>query len=419
MESSGGCFGRLFGGGEKKKQVQVDLQKNRSDKVESHSLIPASSGVAIRQTLHFAAIASLVNNNDGQHVHIVLRGVTGTIIQCAAPAAAAGVDHVVDSAEVVPTTTIATVDVHQEEGHGKKKKRSSSSSSLSSASSKSSKSSSSKDAKSEDPHLNYELEPELVVSDAVAEPELIEGDAVPLDIEPVEPTLDIIEDSVVPSEEPECQDDAAVTQDVTEEECGAVVETESAEVVAEEVVPEDSESAAEIVVEDEEIIVCEESPEVFCEPPISTMDAPEDDISIEQSTPSEEDVIVVEGVVTVESTPDEEPEIIADEITADEIVSVESCPTEEHPISSEEVLLVESTPDDEHEITSEEIVSVESTPVESEAVPASEIDVTESTEVDADEGEAPQEKKKKKKKTAEGEVSAEGGEKKKKKKKSE
>merc|ERR1711962_1779446 len=313
MESSGGCFGRLFGGGEKKKTVQVDLQKNRSDKVESHSLIPASSGVAIRQTLHFAAIASLVNNNDGQHVHIVLRGVTGTIIQCAAPAAAAGVDHVVDSAEVVPTTTIATVDVHQEEGHGKKKKRSSSASSLSSASSKSSKSSSSKDAKSEDPHLNYELEPELIVSDAVPEPELIEGDAAPSDIEPAEPTLDIIEDSVVPSEEPECQDDAAVTQDVTEE-GGAVVETESAEVVAEEVVPEDSESAAEIVVEDEEIIVCEESAEVFCEPPIPAMDAPEDEISIEQSTPSEEDVIVVEEVVAVESTPDEEPEITADEI---------------------------------------------------------------------------------------------------------
>merc|ERR1711962_297905 len=305
MESSGGCFGRLFGGGEKKKTVQVDLQKNRSDKVESHSLIPASSGVAIRQTLHFAAIASLVNNNDGQHVHIVVRGVTGTIIQCAAPAAAAGVDHVVDSAEMVPTTTIATVDVHQEEGHGKKKKRSSSSSS------KSSKSSKSKDAKSEDPHLKYELEPELVVSDAVPEPELIEGDAVPSDIEPVEPTLDIIEDSVVPSEEPECQDDAAVTQDVTEE----VVETESAEVVAEEIVPEqDSESAAEIVVEDEEIIVCEESAEVFCEPPTPTMDAPEDDISVEQSTPSEEDVIVVEEVVAVESTPDEEPEITADEI---------------------------------------------------------------------------------------------------------
>merc|ERR1711962_200297 len=243
MESSGGCFGRLFGGGEKKKTVQVDLQKNRSDKVESHSLIPASSGVAIRQTLHFAAIASLVNNNDGQHVHIVVRGITGTIIQCAAPAAAAGVDHVVDSAEVVPTTTIATVDVHQEEGHGKKKKRSSSSSSVSSASSKSSKSS--KDAKSEDPHLNYELEPELIVSDAVPEPELIEGDAVPSDIEPVEPTLDITEDSVVPSEEPECQDDVAVTPDMTEE----VVETESAEVVAEEIVPEqDSESAAEIVV---------------------------------------------------------------------------------------------------------------------------------------------------------------------------
>merc|ERR1711962_297606 len=302
MESSGGCFGRLFGGGEKKKTVQVDLQKNRSDKVESHSLIPASSGVAIRQTLHFAAIASLVNNNDGQHVHIVLRGVTGTIIQCAAPAAAAGVDHVVDSAEMVPTTTIATVDVHQEEGHGKKKKRSSSSSSVSSASSKS------KDAKSEDPHLNYELEPELIVSDAVPEPELIEGDAVPSDIEPVEPTLDVTEDSVVPSEEPECQDDAAVTQDVTEE-CGAVVETESAEVVPEEVVPEDSESAAEIVVEDEEIIVCEESAEVFCEPPIPTMDAPEDDISIEQSAPSEEDVIVVEEVVAVESTPDEEPQI--------------------------------------------------------------------------------------------------------------
>merc|ERR1711962_955662 len=305
MESSGGCFGRLFGGGEKKKTVQVDLQKNRSDKVESHSLIPASSGVAIRQTFHFAAIASLVNNNDGQHVHIVVRGITGTIIQCAAPAAAAGVDHVVDSAEVVPTTTIATVDVHQEEGHGKKKKRSSSSSSVSSASSKS------KDAKSEDPHLNYELEPELIVSDAVPEPELIEGDAVPSDIEPVEPTLDVIEDSVVPSEEPECQDDAAVTQDVTEE----VVETESAEVVAEEIVPEqDSESAAEIVVEDEEIIVCEESAEVFCEPPTPTMDAPEDDISVEQSTPSEEDVIVVEEVVAVESTPDEEPEITADEI---------------------------------------------------------------------------------------------------------
>merc|ERR1711973_846734 len=127
MEPSGGCFGRLFG----KKQVTVDLQKNRSDKVESLSLIPPSSGVSIRQTLHFAALASLVNNNNGQPVRILLQGIAGTIVQCAAPAAAAGVDHDVESVEVVPTTTIATVDVHQEEGHGKKKKRSSSSSSLS------------------------------------------------------------------------------------------------------------------------------------------------------------------------------------------------------------------------------------------------------------------------------------------------
>merc|ERR1712072_151075 len=196
MEPSGGCFGRLFGGGgDKKKQVIIDLRKNRSDKVESHSLITKSSGIAIRQTMHFSAIATHVNNNDGQPVHILVQGVAGALIQCAAPAAAAGVDHVaVDSAsaEVLATTTIATVDVHQEEGHGKKKKRSSSSSSSSSNSS-----SSKKGGGEEHEDLCFDRPsspacdpaPELVVCDTTPEPELV-CDLPPEGVEPVGPTSD-------------------------------------------------------------------------------------------------------------------------------------------------------------------------------------------------------------------------------------
>lgn len=290
MEPSGGCFGRLFGGGgDKKKQVIVDLRKNRSEnRVESQSLITKTSGVSIRQTLHFSAIASHVNSNDGQPVHIMVQGVAGAIIQCAAPAAAAGVDHVaVDSAsaEVMATTTVATVDVHQEEGHGTKKKRSSSSSSTSSKSSKSSKSSSSSrkggGEEHEDPCFDrpssptFEPEPELVCGMEL-EPELV--------VPGVEPTSDVVD------EEPACPGDEVVPQDAPEE-YPAAVETESVDVVTEEVVSVEAEGAADAVVEDEEILVCEESQEVFSEPPM-TLD-------------TLEDVITFEEVVSVESTPDE------------------------------------------------------------------------------------------------------------------
>jgi len=243
-----GCFARLFGGGGDKKSVTVDLSRNsevtrRGEKSQVQSILAKTSGVSIRQTLHFASIATHVTNNGGQPVHILVTGVTASI-QCAAPAPAAG-PVVVDAPEppaVVAEERVA-VDVHQEEIH------------------------------------HDEVEPAAVEVAEPAEPEC--------DIPASE---DVAADAAGDVEVCQEGDQVVPDQPVLEEgaaEVAEVPEGESVEVPSEDA-PEAEVEGQQQIVAYEEIVVCEDNQVVFSEPPMSL----------------EEDVIQVEEVVANEQEPE-------------------------------------------------------------------------------------------------------------------
>merc|ERR1712183_819855 len=260
-EKTPGCFSRFFG---PKKEITVITEKNYEEpRPSGPNVLTSSSGMTIRQTLHFASLQSHVMHNNGKPVYIYV-GTKGIVIQ----------DMPVEEVATASTDaeTIA-VDVYQE--------RPSSSISSASSSSKDRKESSSSRKSDTDVYIpeaeRIEQELDTLVSEAdeAAEPiELEEGPSIPeepeIEIQPAEGEPEVIACDFGSGGE---------SGDVVAEAGDA---STSDEVAPEVEAPESTDAVVETT---EEVVTCEQNEGLHSEPPMAleeeagevgaTEDAPE------------------------------------------------------------------------------------------------------------------------------------------------
>merc|ERR1712183_974531 len=251
-EKTPGCFSRFFG---PKKEITVITEKNYEEpRPSGPNVLTSSSGMTIRQTLHFASLQSHVMHNDGKPVYIYV-GTKGIVIQ----------DMPVEEVATASTDaeTIA-VDVHQE--------RPSSSVSSASSSSKDRKESSSSRKSDTDVYIpeaeRIEQELDTLVSEADEAAEPIEPEEVPsipeepeIEIQPAEGEPEVIACDF--GSGGESGDVVEICQDVVAE-AGDV--STSDEVTPEVEAPESTDAIVETT---EEVVTCEENEELHPEPPMA------------------------------------------------------------------------------------------------------------------------------------------------------